>query len=67
MCGNRNGNTLKKPASHSLKKLAHAQGSLDRLLDDAHVIVIEGDSYRNPPPAKRPAKRRARRTKENAA
>ena len=37
-----------------------SSAALDRLLDDAHVIVIEGDSYRNPPPQKRQAKQRSR-------
>lgn len=41
-----------------------ASAAMDRLLDEAHVIVIEGDSYRNPPPEKRQAKRKARRSKE---
>ena len=39
-----------------------ASAAMDRLLDDAHVIVMEGDSYRNPPPAKGKSKRRARKT-----
>ena len=43
-----------------------SSAALDRLLDEAHVIVIEGDSYRNPPPQKRPAKRRGRRKKSEA-
>lgn len=30
-----------------------ASAAMDRLLHNAHVIVIEGDSYRNPPPARR--------------
>jgi DNA replication protein DnaC len=30
-----------------------ASAAMDRLLHGAHVIVIEGDSYRNPPPARR--------------
>jgi DNA replication protein DnaC len=30
-----------------------ASAAMDRLLHHAHVIVIEGDSYRNPPPSKR--------------
>ena len=38
-----------------------ASAALDRLLDDAHVLIIEGDSFRNPPPQKRQAKRRNRR------
>lgn len=37
-----------------------ASAAIDRLLHDAHVIIIEGDSYRNPPPNKR------RRTKPSA-
>ncbi len=44
-----------------------SSAAMDRLLDDAHVIVIDGDSYRNPPPAKRPAKSKGRRQKETAA
>lgn len=30
-----------------------ASAAMDRLLHHAHVVVIEGDSYRNPPTAKR--------------
>jgi DNA replication protein DnaC len=30
-----------------------ASAAMDRLLHHAHVLVIEGDSYRNPPPAKK--------------
>jgi DNA replication protein DnaC len=30
-----------------------ASAAMDRLLHHAHVLVIEGDSYRNPPPARR--------------
>lgn len=30
-----------------------SSAAMDRLLQDAHVIVIDGDSYRNPPAAKR--------------
>lgn len=44
-----------------------ASAAMDRLLDEAHVIVIEGDSYRNPPPSKREAKEARRCGKENAA
>jgi hypothetical protein len=45
-----------------------ASAAMDRLLDNAQIIVIEGDSYRNPPPQKRQAKRTARpKTKEKAA
>lgn len=44
-----------------------ASAAMDRLLEEAHVIVIEGDSYRNPPAAKREAKNTHRRGKENPA
>lgn len=30
-----------------------ASAAMDRLLHNAHVVVIEGDSYRNPPPTRR--------------
>jgi DNA replication protein DnaC len=30
-----------------------ASAAMDRLLHDAHVLVLEGDSYRNPPPGRR--------------
>ncbi len=30
-----------------------ASAAMDRLLHHAHVLVIEGDSYRNPPPTKK--------------
>lgn len=30
-----------------------ASAAMDRLLHDAHVLVFDGDSYRNPPPARR--------------
>lgn len=30
-----------------------ASAAMDRLLHDAHVLVFEGDSYRNPPPSRR--------------
>jgi DNA replication protein DnaC len=43
-----------------------SSAAMDRLLDDAHVLVLEGDSYRNPPPDKRQAKRNARHSKETA-
>ena len=33
-----------------------ASAAMDRLLHDAHVLIITGDSYRNPPPAKRKKK-----------
>ncbi len=29
-----------------------ASAALDRLLEDAHVVEMMGDSYRNPPPSK---------------
>ena len=38
-----------------------SSAALDRLLHDAHVIVIEGDSYRNPPTQKRRARGTRRR------
>lgn len=44
-----------------------SSAAMDRLLEEAHVIVIEGDSYRNPPPAKRSAKKKAGQKKEKAA
>jgi DNA replication protein DnaC len=61
------------PSNRALEELPSIFGdpllssaALDRLLDDAHVVVLEGDSYRNPPPDKRQAKRIARRSKETA-
>jgi DNA replication protein DnaC len=30
-----------------------ASAAMDRLLHGAHIVVIEGDSYRNPPPSRR--------------
>ncbi len=30
-----------------------ASAAMDRLLHDAYVIVMDGDSYRNPPPTKK--------------
>jgi DNA replication protein DnaC len=36
-----------------------ASAAMDRLLHHAHVIEMEGDTYRNPPPAKRKASRAA--------
>lgn len=36
-----------------------ASAAMDRLLHDAHVIVLEGDSYRNPPPERRRARDKA--------
>lgn len=43
-----------------------ANAAMDRLLHHAHIIVIEGDSYRNPPLAKR-TRGSARASKEAAA
>jgi DNA replication protein DnaC len=40
-----------------------ASAAMDRLLHNAHVIVLEGDSYRNPPPERR----KARATSKGAA
>ena len=36
-----------------------ASAAMDRLLHGAHVLVIQGDSYRNPPPARRSRNRAA--------
>ncbi|KYF56234.1 hypothetical protein BE08_31995 [Sorangium cellulosum] len=30
-----------------------ASAAMDRLLHDAHALVLEGDSYRNPTPGRR--------------
>jgi len=30
-----------------------ASAAMDRLLHNAHVVVMDGDTYRNPPPAKK--------------
>jgi DNA replication protein DnaC len=30
-----------------------ASAAMDRLLHNAHVVIMDGDTYRNPPPAKR--------------
>ena len=30
-----------------------ASAAMDRLLHNAHTVVMDGDTYRNPPPAKR--------------
>ena len=30
-----------------------ASAAMDRLLHHAHVLVIEGDSFRNPPPTRK--------------
>ncbi|WP_437731454.1 IS21-like element helper ATPase IstB [Sorangium sp. So ce1335] len=40
-----------------------ASAAMDRLLHDAHVLVLEGDSYRNPPPGRR--RRAAEASKES--
>ncbi|WP_437687410.1 IS21-like element helper ATPase IstB [Sorangium sp. So ce176] len=40
-----------------------ASAAMDRLLHDAHVLVLEGDSYRNPPPGRR--RRAAETSKES--
>lgn len=44
-----------------------ASAAMDRLLDDAHLIIMDGDSYRNPPPAKRKAKQKARARTEKTS
>jgi DNA replication protein DnaC len=36
-----------------------ASAAMDRLLDNAHIITIDGDSFRNPPKNKREAKNKA--------
>jgi DNA replication protein DnaC len=41
-----------------------ASAALDRFLEDAHVLVLEGDSYRNPPPDRRD-RRRGRQKNNN--
>jgi DNA replication protein DnaC len=30
-----------------------ASAAMDRLLHNAHVVTMDGDTYRNPPPGKR--------------
>ncbi len=40
-----------------------ASAAMDRLLHRAHVLVLEGDSYRNPPAARR-SKAKAENNKE---
>ena len=40
-----------------------ASAAMDRLLHGAHVVILDGDSYRNPPPA-RPRKAAKQATKE---
>jgi DNA replication protein DnaC len=37
-----------------------ASAAMDRLLHGAHVLVLEGDSYRNPPPERRRCRGQAR-------
>ncbi len=44
-----------------------ASAAMDRLLHRAHVLVIEGDSYRNPPPNKRRRNGSSRAAVEAAA
>lgn len=41
-----------------------ASAAMDRLLHHAHLIVIEGDSYRNPPPTR---KRNGKNTQQEAS
>ena len=41
-----------------------ASAATDRLLEKAHLIVIEGDSYRNPPREKKRTQRRSKTKKE---
>jgi DNA replication protein DnaC len=36
-----------------------ASAAMDRLLHDAHVLILEGASFRNPPPERRKAKKNA--------
>lgn len=43
-----------------------ASAAMDRLLENAHQLVLEGDSYRNPPPAKRVRWPRGKSTEEEA-
>ncbi len=35
-----------------------ASAAMDRLLHDAHIVVLEGDSYRNPPSGRRSRKKK---------
>ena len=47
--------TLKSTASTRLRatnqrKTLLASAAMDRLLHGAHVLILDGDSYRNPPP-----------------
>jgi DNA replication protein DnaC len=39
-----------------------AAAAMDRLLQNASVITIEGDSHRNPPPRRRTSKRKSTKT-----
>ena len=39
-----------------------ASAAMDRLLHNAHVVVMDGDTYRNPPPAKRARRGNGRAT-----
>ena len=41
-----------------------ASAAMDRLLRDAHVLVLEGDSFRNPPPKNPP---KSKKQKEQSA
>jgi DNA replication protein DnaC len=43
-----------------------ASAAMDRLLHHAHIIVIEGDSYRNPPPGRRGRSRASQGRAEEA-
>ena len=36
-----------------------ASAAMDRLLHDAHVLILEGESFRNPPHQRRKAKKNA--------
>jgi hypothetical protein len=36
-----------------------ASAAVDRLLHDAHVLILEGASFRNPPPERRKSKKNA--------
>ena len=36
-----------------------ASAAMDRLLHEAHIVVLEGDSFRNPPAERRPKKAKA--------
>lgn len=42
-------------ADRGLARTCSGGGSaaMDRLLHNAHVVVVDGDTYRNPPPAKK--------------